>query len=61
MKKLTIASIIIIILTASGIYYLSNLEREVLRISTTTSLEDTGLLEELEAQFEKNILTSTSK
>ncbi|MBK6586683.1 MAG: substrate-binding domain-containing protein, partial [Coprothermobacter sp.] len=27
--------------------------REILRISTTTSLEDTGLLEELEAQFEK--------
>ncbi|HIH61850.1 MAG TPA: extracellular solute-binding protein [Methanobacteriales archaeon] len=54
MKKLAIALIIItIILAASGIYYLSNLEKEVLRISTTTSLEDTGLLEELEAQFEK--------
>ena len=54
MKKLAIASIIItIIVAASGIYYLSNPEKEVLRISTTTSLEDTGLLEELEAQFEK--------
>lgn len=53
LNKTLIATIIIILVTIVGIYQLSNPKKEILRISTTTSLEDTGLLEELETTFEK--------
>ena len=52
-KTLTATIIIITLIAIVGIYQLSNPKKETLRISTTTSLEDTGLLEELEAAFEK--------
>jgi len=46
--------IILAVILASATYYLLSTDgKEVLRISTTTSLEDTGLLEEVEAAFEE--------
>jgi len=45
--------ILAVILAAATYYLLSTDGKEVLRISTTTSLEDTGLLEEVEAAFEE--------
>lgn len=52
-KTLAIVLIVTAIIVSLGIYYLGNPGKEILRISTTTSLEDTGLLEELETQFEE--------
>lgn len=51
-----IAAIIIIIIAVVGIYAYSasnSPDKSKLRISTTTSLEDTGLLKDVEAAFEK--------
>lgn len=51
-----IVAVIIIIIAAAGIYAYSasnSPDKSKLRISTTTSLEDTGLLKEVEAAFEK--------
>lgn len=45
--------ILAVILAAATYYVLGTDGKEVLRISTTTSLEDTGLLEEVEAAFEE--------
>jgi tungstate transport system substrate-binding protein len=57
MNNKIIAAIIIIIiaLIAVGAYAMNGgfQEKQILRISTTTSLEDTGLLNTLEAAFEK--------
>ncbi len=55
-KLIAIIAIVIIIIAAIGIYAYStsnNPDTSRLRISTTTSLEDTGLLKELEAAFEE--------
>ncbi|MDI9624659.1 MAG: extracellular solute-binding protein [Methanothermobacter sp.] len=51
-KNLTLI-LLISLVAVLGTYYLTYSGKEILRISTTTSLEDTGLLEELEAKFEK--------
>lgn len=53
--KLIAALIIFIAIIVIGSYALYGgfTHKKVLKISTTTSLEDTGLLEELEAKFEK--------
>jgi len=54
MERKYIGIIILAVILASATYYsLSTDGKEVLRISTTTSLEDTGLLEEVEAAFEE--------
>jgi tungstate transport system substrate-binding protein len=56
-RNIAIIAIIIVIIAAVGIYAYSAIsnspDTSKLRISTTTSLEDTGLLKELEAAFEK--------
>lgn len=55
-KNIGIIATIIIIIAAAGIYAYSasnGVDTSKLRISTTTSLEDTGLLKELEAAYEK--------
>lgn len=55
-KVIAIIAAIIIIIAGAGIYAYSssnNTDTSILRISTTTSLEDTGLLKEVEAAFEK--------
>ncbi len=53
MNKFLIAAIILTVLIIGFGACLNNSKKEILHISTTTSLEDTGLLEELEAAFEK--------
>lgn len=56
-RNIAIIAIIIVIIAAVGIYAYSAIsnspDTSKLRISTTTSLEDTGLLKDLEAAFEK--------
>ncbi|MGZ7043281.1 MAG: substrate-binding domain-containing protein [Methanobacterium sp.] len=56
-RNIAIIAIIVIVIAAIGVYAyyaVSNSpDTSKLRISTTTSLEDTGLLKELEAAFEK--------
>lgn len=53
-RKYVILAALIAVIIGAGIYGISNNQnREILRISTTTSLEDTGLLEAVEAAFEK--------
>ncbi|MGF7117595.1 extracellular solute-binding protein [Methanobacterium oryzae] len=55
-KMIAIIAVIIVIIAGVGIYaYSANSgpDKSKLRISTTTSLEDTGLLKEVEAAFEK--------
>ncbi len=56
-RNIAIIAIIIIIIAAVGIYAYSAIsnspDTSKLRISTTTSLDDTGLLKELEAAYEK--------
>ena len=56
-RMIAIIAIIIVVIAAVGIYAYSTIsnspDTSKLRISTTTSLEDTGLLKELEAAFEK--------
>lgn len=53
-KYVALAAIAAVILLGIGFYAISgNGDREILRISTTTSLEDTGLLEDVEAAFER--------
>ncbi len=52
-RKYMVIIILAVILAAAAYYSLGTHGKEVLRISTTTSLEDTGLLEEVEAAFEK--------
>ncbi len=55
-RMIAIIVAIIIIVAAVGVYAFSvsnSPDTSKLRISTTTSLEDTGLLKELEAAFEK--------
>jgi len=55
-KTIAIIAVIIVIIAGVGIYaYSANSgpDKSKLRISTTTSLEDTGLLKEVEAAFEK--------
>jgi tungstate transport system substrate-binding protein len=55
-KIIVIIAAIIVIIAIIGIYAYSasnNPDTSKLRISTTTSLEDTGLLKEVEAAFEK--------
>jgi len=55
-RTIAIIAIIIIVIAGVGIYAYSassSPDTSVLRISTTTSLEDTGLLKEVEAAFEK--------
>lgn len=55
-KYIAIIAAIIIIIAAVGLYAYSasnSPDKSKLRISTTTSLEDTGLLKDLEAAFEK--------
>jgi len=47
-----VVALIILVIAAAFVFGGSN-DKEVLRISTTTSLEDTGLLNELESSFEK--------
>ncbi len=57
-----IVAVLIIIIAAAGIYAYSasnSPDKSKLRISTTTSLEVTGLLKEVEAAFRKNILEWT--
>ena len=55
-KMIGIIAVIIVIIAGVGIYAYSassSPDTSKLRISTTTSLEDTGLLKEVEAAFEK--------
>ncbi|MGB9936114.1 MAG: substrate-binding domain-containing protein [Methanobacterium sp.] len=55
-KLILIIAIIVVIIAIIGVYAYSvsnNPDTSKLRISTTTSLEDTGLLKELEAAYEK--------
>ncbi|MGF7117593.1 substrate-binding domain-containing protein [Methanobacterium oryzae] len=55
-RIIIIIAAIIVIIAIIGIYAYSasnNPDKSKLRISTTTSLEDTGLLKEVEAAFEK--------
>jgi len=53
-KYVALAAVAAVILLGIGFYAISgNGDREILRISTTTSLEDTGLLEDVEAAFER--------
>ena len=53
-KYVALVAIVAVILLGVGFYAISgNGDREILRISTTTSLEDTGLLEDVEAAFER--------
>ncbi|MCG2828477.1 substrate-binding domain-containing protein [Methanothermobacter sp. K4] len=53
-KKYVAMAALIAVIIGAAIYGISNNEnRQILRISTTTSLEDTGLLESVEAAFEK--------
>ena len=53
-KYVALAAVTAVILLGIGFYAISgNGDREILRISTTTSLEDTGLLEDVEAAFER--------
>lgn len=55
-KTIAIIAVIIVIIAGVGVYaYSANSgpDTSKLRISTTTSLEDTGLLKEVEAAFEK--------
>lgn len=55
-RKMILAIVAVIVVVAIGAYaiYGGFSPKEELKIATTTSLEDTGLLEELEAAFEKN-------
>ncbi|MGJ7027911.1 Tungstate-binding protein TupA {ECO:0000305} [Methanothermobacter wolfeii] len=54
MERKYMGIIILAVILAAATYYLLGTDgKEVLRISTTTSLEDTGLLEEVEAAFEE--------
>lgn len=55
-KTIAIIAVIVVIIAGVGIYAYSasnSPDTTKLRISTTTSLEDTGLLKEVEAAFEK--------
>ena len=54
--KMIVTIVVVIAIVAVGAYAIFGgfSEKQVLKISTTTSLEDTGLLEALEAQFEKD-------
>ncbi len=55
-RNVAIIGILILVIAAIGIYAYSssnNPDKSKIRISTTTSLEDTGLLKEIEAAFEK--------
>lgn len=55
-KVIAIIAAVIIIIAGVGVYAYSasnSPDTSVLRISTTTSLEDTGLLKEVEAAYEK--------
>ncbi len=53
-KKYVAMAALIAVIIGAAIYGISdNGNRQILRISTTTSLEDTGLLESVEAAFEK--------
>lgn len=55
-KLIAIIAVIIIVIAGIGIYAYSvsnSPDKSKLRISTTTSLEDTGLLKEVEAAYEK--------
>ncbi|MDI9617551.1 substrate-binding domain-containing protein [Methanothermobacter sp.] len=57
-KKYVAMVALIAVIIGAAIYGISdNGKRQVLRISTTTSLEDTGLLESVEAAFEKRYPT----
>lgn len=47
-----VVALILLVIAAAFVFGGSS-DKEVLRISTTTSLEDTGLLNELESSFEK--------
>ncbi|WP_269851262.1 substrate-binding domain-containing protein [Methanosarcina horonobensis] len=54
-RNLAIIGILVILIAAAGIYaYTVSTQPDTSRliVSTTTSLEDTGLLEEIEAAFE---------
>lgn len=50
-----LAVIIIAIIAAAGLAFSGFGQKQTLKIATTTSLEDTGLLPVLEAAFEKKI------
>jgi len=54
-KIISILIVLIIAIIAIGAYTFTggNIGKQTLKIATTTSLEDTGLLEELETAFEK--------
>ncbi|WP_414469797.1 substrate-binding domain-containing protein [Methanobacterium sp. ACI-7] len=55
-RNIAIIAAIVIVIVAAGLYAFSasnSPDTSKLRISTTTSLEDTGLLKELEAAYEK--------
>lgn len=55
-KTIAIIAAIIVVIAAVGVYAYTTVtgpDKSKLRISTTTSLEDTGLLKELEAAFER--------
>ncbi|MGB9936118.1 MAG: extracellular solute-binding protein [Methanobacterium sp.] len=55
-RNIAIVAAVVIIIVAAGLYAYSasnSPDTSKLRISTTTSLEDTGLLKELEAAYEK--------
>lgn len=55
-KTIAIIAAVIIVVAAVGVYAYTTVtgpDKSKLRISTTTSLEDTGLLKELEAAFER--------
>ncbi|MGB9837637.1 substrate-binding domain-containing protein [Methanothermobacter sp.] len=55
MEKKYVAMVALILVIAGATIYgiLNNESKQILRISTTTSLEDTGLLDAVEAAFEK--------
>lgn len=53
-QMIVLIAVVIVIVAVGGYALMGGFApKEVLKISTTTSLEDTGLLEELEAAFEK--------
>lgn len=55
-KTIAIIAAVVIVIAVAGIYAYTTAtgpDKSKLRISTTTSLEDTGLLKEIEAAFEK--------
>ncbi len=53
-RNLAIIGILVVLIAAAGIYAYTSTQPDTSRliVSTTTSLEDTGLLEEIEAAFE---------